>query len=175
MTQILAVHFTLNWMEKSSPPTSTSRACTISLSKGRGGDCGPSSETTQLPFTTMEKNSLDSTRIYPITRTSCYLPGGSVSLNIYDLNIRELARWLWPKLLQKELDAFMDFRNGVRMRKDKKKPGPSGMSRREAFTFPEKWGGQNLLLPIPVEAVRELKEQLGGEALIQFVSEEYAA
>lgn len=86
----------------------------------------------------------------------------------------ELCQWLWPKLLRAELAEFMVFRNGVRMRKDKDKPGPSEMSRNEAFSLPEKWGGRNCLLPVDVEVVRELKEHMGGDALLNFVTPEFA-
>lgn len=74
-----------------------------------------------------------------------------------------------------ELAQFMEFRNGARMRKDNNKPGPSGMSRNEAFSMPEKWGGRNCLLPVDVEVVREIKEAMGGDALLDFVVPEYAA
>lgn len=47
-----------------------------------------------------------------------------------------LCQWLWPKLLRAELAEFMEFRNGVRMRIDKRKPGLPGMSRNEAFSMP---------------------------------------
>lgn len=69
----------------------------------------------------------------------------------------------------------MEFRNGVRMRKDAAKPGPSGMSRNQAFSLYEKWGGKNCLLPIPVEDVRQMKEELGGEELLAFTTSEFAA
>lgn len=84
-------------------------------------------------------------------------------------------QWLWPKLLRTELADFMAFRNGARMRKNKNKPGPSGMSRNEAFSLPEKWGGRNCLLPVDVEVVREIKEAMGGDALLDFVVPEFAA
>lgn len=93
-----------------------------------------------------------------------------------DLQIcSDLCQWLWPKLLKMELAQFMEFRNGARMRKDNNKPGPSGMSRNEAFSMPEQWGGRNCLLPVDVEVVREIKEAMGGDALLDFVIPEYAA
>jgi hypothetical protein len=77
-------------------------------------------------------------------------------------------------LLRKELKSFVDFRNCVRMRKDKEKPGPSGMSRNEAFSLPEKWGGRNCLLPVDVSVIREIKSAMGGDALLEFVSPEFS-
>ena len=68
----------------------------------------------------------------------------------------------------------MDFRNGARMRKDRNKPGPSGMSRNEAFSLPEEWGGRNCLLPVDVAIVRDIKETMGGDSLLAFTSVEFS-
>lgn len=64
----------------------------------------------------------------------------------------------------------MEYRNGVPMRKDKKKAGPTGCSRNDAFAMPQKWGGTNCLLPIDRDAISNLMEELGGEGLLSFVS-----
>lgn len=69
----------------------------------------------------------------------------------------------------------MEFRNGVRMRTDKHKPGPSGMSRNEAFAMPESWGGRDCLLPVDVNVVREIKEAMGGDSLLEFTTMEFSA
>ena len=68
----------------------------------------------------------------------------------------------------------MDFRNGARMRKDNNKAGPSGMSRSEAFSLPESWGGRNCLLEVNMAVVRELKEAMGGDEILAFVSAEFS-
>ncbi|OCH84308.1 hypothetical protein OBBRIDRAFT_808335 [Obba rivulosa] len=91
-----------------------------------------------------------------------------------DPDYYELCQWLWPILLRKEMKSFMDFRNGARMRKDVDKPGPSGMSRNKAFSLPHKWGGRNCLLPVDVNIIREIKEHMGGDALLEFVSPEFS-
>jgi hypothetical protein len=106
-----------------------------------------------------------------------FLPFAPVALwcGISHICFSELCQWLWHKLLQKELDAFMEFRNGCRMRKDKNKPGPSGMSRNHAFALPEQWGGKDCLLKIEdLGVIAELKESLGGEALLAFSTMEFA-
>jgi hypothetical protein len=87
----------------------------------------------------------------------------------------ELCQWLWPKLLRAELAEFMEFHNGVRMRTDKQKPGPSGMSRNEAFSMPEQWGGRNCLLPIDVNIIREIKDAMGGDSFLEFTTPEFSA
>lgn len=87
----------------------------------------------------------------------------------------ELCQWLWPKLLRLELDNFMNFRNIAKMRKDKTKPGPSGMSRNEAFSLPGSWGGRNCLLPLDdLLVIREIKDSMGGDGILEFVSEDFA-
>ena len=68
----------------------------------------------------------------------------------------------------------MAFRNGARMRKDNEKEGPSGMSRNEAFSLPESWGGRNCLLKVDKAIVRELKEAMGGDENFDFVSIEFS-
>ncbi|TDL13749.1 hypothetical protein BD410DRAFT_817268 [Rickenella mellea] len=87
----------------------------------------------------------------------------------------ELCQWLWPMLLRTELQKFVDFRNGARVRLDKTKPGPSGMSRNEAFSLPENWGGRDCLLPVDTEVIRAIKEHMGGDALLEFTSAEFSA
>jgi hypothetical protein len=70
---------------------------------------------------------------------------------------------------------FMEFRNGVKMRKDNEKPGPSGVSRNHAFSLPAEWGGRDCILKIDdLNVVKEMKEQLGGHDLISFSTPEFA-
>lgn len=87
----------------------------------------------------------------------------------------ELCQWLWPRFIQAGLDEYAAFRNGVKMRKQGDKPGPSGMSRNVAFSLPEKWGGRNCLLPVDVEVISQMKLDMGGDALIAFSTPEFAA
>ena len=70
------------------------------------------------------------------------------------------------------------MRNAQKMRKDKEKAGPSGCSRNEAFFLPENFGLSNKLLPLNInqlKIVAEIKEFMGGEALLAFVSPEFSA
>jgi hypothetical protein len=68
----------------------------------------------------------------------------------------------------------MEFRNGVRMRKDNNKAGPSGCSRNEAFSLYHKWGGRDCLLPVDINVVREMKNLMGGDELLSFVPSAFA-
>ena len=86
----------------------------------------------------------------------------------------ELCRWLWALLMKQEAEDFVRFRNGVRVRKMRNKPGPSGMSRNEAYSLPEKWGGRNCLIPVDLSLIREMKEQLGGPDIMNFTSADFS-
>ena len=48
------------------------------------------------------------------------------------------------------------------------------MSRNEAFSHPENWGGRNCLLPVDVDVVREMKHDMGGDILLEFTSAEFS-
>lgn len=48
------------------------------------------------------------------------------------------------------------------------------MSRNDAFSLPESWGGRNCLLKVDRDIVRELKEAMGGEEILDFVSVEFS-
>lgn len=86
--------------------------------------------------------------------------------------ISQLSQWLWSNVLQRELDNFMVKRNGHKMRKDNQKAGPSNCSRNDVFSMPESFGLVNKLLPLDdnqLKIVSEIKEAMGGDALLDFV------
>jgi hypothetical protein len=60
------------------------------------------------------------------------------------------------------------------MRTNKSKHGPSGISRNEAFSLRSSWGGRNCLLPVDVKVIREIKETMGGDALLEFTTAEFS-
>ncbi|KAJ7015904.1 hypothetical protein C8F04DRAFT_1170026 [Mycena alexandri] len=90
-----------------------------------------------------------------------------------DANHFELCQFLWSRVLQAELTKSVTLRNGIKTRKQADKPGPSGMSRAEAYSTWQDWGGRNDKLEIPVDVVRQMKEDLGGAALMEFTSAEF--
>lgn len=101
------------------------------------------------------------------------------SLHIFCLMLicsSTVCRWLWAKLMRQELRSWVAYVNGVPMRKDKNKPGPSGISRNEAYSLYESWGGRDCLLPVTnMELIRELKEVLGGPELLEFCDPDLSA
>ncbi|KAK6974879.1 hypothetical protein R3P38DRAFT_2583362 [Favolaschia claudopus] len=92
-----------------------------------------------------------------------------------DADQYELCQFLWSRIIQAEIDKSINLRNVIKTRKQKEKPGPSGMSRHEAYVMPEEWGGKHCLLKIPRDFVHQMKEDLGGEALLEFTEPEFTA
>lgn len=65
-------------------------------------------------------------------------------------------------MIQRELDRFVESANNRRVRKQREKLLPSGVSPNTAYTFPEKFNGVDCLQHIDVELVdnilREFEE-----------------
>lgn len=87
----------------------------------------------------------------------------------------ELVQWLWPKLIQQEIDELQERLNNHPTRLDRKKKLPSGVSPNVAFTLYQEYDAENCLQDVDVEVVQKLMDDIGGEELIRFVSVEYAA
>ncbi|KAL1938193.1 hypothetical protein VTO73DRAFT_11837 [Trametes versicolor] len=82
-----------------------------------------------------------------------------------------LVQWLWPKLIQQELDKLRDTLNNHKPRKDRTKIMPTGVAPGILYTLYERYGGERGLQEIDRELVSNLMESLGGEDLIRFVSQ----
>lgn len=48
------------------------------------------------------------------------------------------------------------------------------MSSNTAFRLPEQWGGKNCLLPVDVEVIQEIKEEMEGDKILEFVLQEFS-
>ncbi|CAK5276431.1 unnamed protein product [Mycena citricolor] len=94
--------------------------------------------------------------------------------NPHDADHVQLSLWLWSWILQKELDATVEFRNNSAVRKQKAKPGPSGFSRNIAYTLYEQWGGVDCKLVVDMNLIREQKALLGGDTLLEFTTLEFS-
>jgi len=77
---------------------------------------------------------------------------------------RNLAKWLWPPLMQKELDSFRHYANNHRIRKQKDKRLPSGVTPSFAYTFPEHFGGEDCLQPVDMQVIEEILEDMKPKA-----------
>ncbi|KIK79428.1 hypothetical protein PAXRUDRAFT_161324, partial [Paxillus rubicundulus Ve08.2h10] len=108
-----------------------------------------------------------------------FLEAGCDVYNDMDLHQRQvsiqLVRWLWPKLIQQELDQLMDHFNNRVVCHDKKKKLPSGVSSNVAFALHNQYGGEDCLQKVDRAVVKQLMEEIGGEDLICFVDIAYAA
>lgn len=101
----------------------------------------------------------------------------SLSIDCIFYSTSQLSQWLWSKTLQLALDGFTKMRNAQKMRKDNEKAGPSGCSRNEAFFLPQNFGLVDKLLPLnddQLKIVSEIKEFMGGDALLAFASPEFS-
>ena len=87
---------------------------------------------------------------------------------------RELVRWLWSTVIQKELDELKNRFNSHVIRLDRTKSNPSGVSPNVAYELFEEYGGEDCLQHVDSKVIYALMEELGGEELIMFVSREYA-
>ncbi|KAJ7021740.1 hypothetical protein C8F04DRAFT_972311 [Mycena alexandri] len=95
--------------------------------------------------------------------------------NSNDPDQYELCQWLWPRFIQTGLDDYAARRNIIKMRKQSDKPGPSAMSRNTAYSLPETWGGRQCLQPVDIDVIRQMKLDMGGDALIAFSTPQFAA
>jgi len=73
---------------------------------------------------------------------------------------RHLAKWLWPPVIQNELDRFCGFANNRRIRKQKDKILPSGITPNNAYLFPEEFSGTEFLQPVEIQVIEEILEDL---------------
>ncbi|KAF8140804.1 hypothetical protein K438DRAFT_1636902, partial [Mycena galopus ATCC 62051] len=72
-------------------------------------------------------------------------------------HLRNLFRWLWPKIVQIGLNEFLDYFNNKKTRKQRNRILPSGVAPNVVFDMPADYGLQNLAIRVPQEAVQELR------------------
>jgi hypothetical protein len=86
----------------------------------------------------------------------------------------ELVQWLWPTLIQQELDKLRDHLNCHATYFDPSKKIPSGVLPDVTVSLCTEYRGENCLQSVDTTVVQNLMEELRGEDLIHFVSIEYA-
>ncbi|KIK32618.1 hypothetical protein CY34DRAFT_18913 [Suillus luteus UH-Slu-Lm8-n1] len=86
-----------------------------------------------------------------------------------------LVQWLWPRLIQQELDTLKHRLNTHTVRYDRDKLLPSGVSPNVAILLHKDYDAQNCLQLVDRDVVKNLMEEIGGEDLIRFVDSEYSA
>ena len=92
----------------------------------------------------------------------------------YNIFCSELHQWLWPKLIQSELDSLRYQFNNHKTRFDRHKILPSNVSPNVAVALCEQWGGENCLQPVERAVVREMMQVIGDNS-VRFVTPEFAA
>jgi hypothetical protein len=90
-------------------------------------------------------------------------------------NCSELVQWLWPTLIQQELDELKACFNCHKTCYDSTKQLPSGVLPDVTYALYEEYGAQNCLQSVDCDVVQKLMDAIGGEDLIRFVSVEYSA
>lgn len=91
------------------------------------------------------------------------------------LRFSALVQWLWPRLIQQELDTLKHRLNTHTVRYDRDKLLPSGVSPNVAILLHKDYDAQNCLQLVDRDVVKNLMEEIGGEDLIRFVDSEYSA
>lgn len=81
----------------------------------------------------------------------------------FSLLCRVLLRWLWPDIIQRELDKFCTITNARRVRKQKDKKLPSGVSPEYSYSCPDLFGGHQCLQSVDSSIIDELLLDLEGE------------
>ncbi|KAG6815251.1 hypothetical protein H0H93_010452 [Arthromyces matolae] len=103
--------------------------------------------------------------------------------NIFNSNIehhRDLFNWIFPPLVQAELDEFKTWWNNHKIRSQKEKAMLSGHVPGDALLHPKLYGGLDCLISVSKEALTELRECLTHEegsrdSHLRWVSEEFEA
>ena len=75
-------------------------------------------------------------------------------------HLSDLFYWIFVPLIQAELNDFQTWWNQHRIRSQPNKDMPSGHVPAHALRHPEQFAGLNCLIPVPTEAVQELRKIL---------------
>jgi hypothetical protein len=92
-----------------------------------------------------------------------------------DLCFSSLVQWLWPRLIQQELDKLKHRLNTHTVRYNRDKLLPSGVSPNITMSLHEDYNAKNCLQLVDRDVIKNLMEEIGGEDLIRFVDSEYSA
>ncbi|KAJ7149797.1 hypothetical protein C8R43DRAFT_1096870 [Mycena crocata] len=86
-----------------------------------------------------------------------------------------LFNWIWPPIVQGELDHFTELWNSHVIRRQRNKSMPSGFSPNELYAHPEHFGGRCFAIPVPKDAITALRGtiRLTRKAALQWVPEEF--
>ncbi|KAG2347556.1 hypothetical protein BDR05DRAFT_974081 [Suillus weaverae] len=87
----------------------------------------------------------------------------------------DLVQWLWPQLIQQELDKLKHWLNTHTVQFNWNKILPSGVSSNVAIALHKDYGVEDCLQPVDCDVVKNLMVEIGGKDLVRFVDTEYSA
>jgi hypothetical protein len=93
----------------------------------------------------------------------------------------KIFNWLWPPLVQEQLDKFREYWNNHQISKQKHKTLPTGTSPRHMWLVPESVcaTSRNCSVHVNMHTVHQLRGDLGGaegcKRAFQFVDTEFEA
>ncbi|KAG6836326.1 hypothetical protein H0H93_009076 [Arthromyces matolae] len=102
-----------------------------------------------------------------------------LSDGIYQINNPahiNLFKWLWPQILQRELNKFTEYWNNHRIRYQADKPNVSGVSPRQAFTCPNAYNGEDCKIEVDQQVIDALRREIPvpRKEAMRWVSDEFA-
>ncbi|KZV94394.1 hypothetical protein EXIGLDRAFT_708816 [Exidia glandulosa HHB12029] len=86
-----------------------------------------------------------------------------------------LARWLWAQAVQYRLDEYVRIKTKQKIAWNKKTLLPTGATPYELATYPQRWGAQNMLTPLPQETIDLLVRDYYKPDVFQFGTDEEVA
>ncbi|KAG2340669.1 hypothetical protein BDR05DRAFT_950211 [Suillus weaverae] len=85
----------------------------------------------------------------------------------------DLVQWLWPQLIQQELDKLKHWLNTHTVQFNRNKILPSGVSSNVAMALHKDYGAEDCLQPVDCDVVKNLMVEIGGKVLVHFIDMEY--
>jgi hypothetical protein len=92
----------------------------------------------------------------PITPLMCKLPIYHPRMVNTLKSCRHLFNWIWPPIIQGELDHFTLLWNMHKIQTQNNKIMPSGATPTDIYTSPHRYCGRRFAILIPKEAVTEM-------------------
>ncbi|KAJ7758877.1 hypothetical protein DFH07DRAFT_1024298 [Mycena maculata] len=102
------------------------------------------------------------------------------SLNYFNPGFQHhinLFNWLWPRIIQRSLDQFIDYWNKHKIRSQRNKVLPSGFSPNYICDFPDRFGLTHFGVPAPQHLVDAPRENIPKSRVecYRWVSDEFEA
>ncbi|KAH9943745.1 hypothetical protein B0H21DRAFT_779612 [Amylocystis lapponica] len=117
------------------------------------------------------------TLVHHITKardTGIFNPNNQI--HVLNRHHRNLFNWLWPPVVQRELNNHRDSWNKHQIRPQKDKAMPSGSTPTMFFRSPESFGGKRVPVDVPNTAVQALRDTLAmsREEAVWWVDDDFA-